>query len=142
MTVDAGNLPELTRRQEEILGLIVRAYTNTPEPISSKYLLETFNLSVSSATIRNEMVVLEELGYISAPHTSAGRVPTENGYRYFVTPDRQRPSDPGRAGSHRQKFQSPGYHRTVDASGGLDAGADGADSLVTPPMAGINHFKH
>lgn len=84
MNSDATHLPELTRRQEEILALIVRAYTHKPEPISSKYLVEGFDLSLSSATIRNEMAVLEELGYIYAPHTSAGRVPTENGYRYFV----------------------------------------------------------
>src|SRR4051794_36969047 len=84
MSTDDAILPELTRRQEEILSCVVRAYTDSPEPISSKYLVETFNLSFSSATIRNEMAVLEELGYITAPHTSAGRIPTETGYRYFV----------------------------------------------------------
>jgi heat-inducible transcriptional repressor len=81
---DDSQLPQLTRRQEEILSLIVRAYTQTPEPISSKHLVESFELGVSTATVRNEMAVLEELGYIVAPHTSAGRVPTESGYRYFV----------------------------------------------------------
>src|SRR6185295_8043925 len=84
MSIDDTALPELTRRQEEILSLIVRAYTNLPEPISSKHLVETYSLSFSSATIRNEMAVLEEKGYIYAPHPSAGRVPTESGYRYFV----------------------------------------------------------
>lgn len=82
--MDDPQLPELTRRQEEILSIIIRAYTGTPEPVSSKYIVENFHLNVSSATVRNEMAVLEELGYIYAPHTSAGRVPTENGYRYFV----------------------------------------------------------
>src|SRR5215510_10172325 len=82
--MDDAHLPELTRRQEEILSLIVRAYTQSPEPVSSKHLVDTYNLQFSSATIRNEMSVLEQLGYISAPHTSAGRIPTENGYRYFV----------------------------------------------------------
>jgi heat-inducible transcriptional repressor len=82
--MDATNLPQLTRRQEEILSMIVRAYTQYPEPVSSKFLVETYALSWSSATIRNEMKVLEDLGYIGAPHTSAGRVPTEAGYRYFV----------------------------------------------------------
>lgn len=84
MSTDAEHLPELTRRQEQILSLIVRSYTQKPEPVSSKFLVETSDLTYSSATIRNEMAVLEELGYIAAPHTSAGRVPTENGYRYFV----------------------------------------------------------
>ncbi len=81
---DDSQLPQLTRRQEEILSLMVRAYTQSPEPISSKLLVETFGLNFSTATVRNEMSVLEELGYIAAPHTSAGRVPTETGYRYFV----------------------------------------------------------
>lgn len=81
---DVPTLPELTRRQEEILALVIRAYSQKPEPVSSKYLVETFNLSFSTATIRNEMAVLKELGYLAAPHTSAGVVPSENGYRYFV----------------------------------------------------------
>ncbi|MCC6804177.1 MAG: heat-inducible transcription repressor HrcA [Anaerolineae bacterium] len=84
MSLDEAILPELTGRQEDILSCVVRAYTDAPEPISSKYLVEKFNLPFSSATIRNEMALLEELGYLAAPHTSAGRVPTENGYRYFV----------------------------------------------------------
>jgi len=65
------------------LALIVREYVRRSEPVSSKYLAEN-ELNVSSATIRNEMAVLEELGFITSPHTSAGRVPTEAGYRYFV----------------------------------------------------------
>ncbi|RMG87275.1 MAG: HTH domain-containing protein, partial [Chloroflexi bacterium] len=62
----AENLPELTARQEQILALIIRAYTERPEPVSSKYLAENCDLNVSSATIRNEMAVLDELGYITA----------------------------------------------------------------------------
>src|ERR1043165_5900694 len=84
MTQEDTQLPELTKRQEDILSLIIRSYTQTPEPVSSKFLVENSSLNVSSATIRNEMAALEDLGYISAPHTSAGRIPTENGYRYFV----------------------------------------------------------
>ncbi len=83
MTQDAPELPQLTDRQERILSLIVREYVRRPEPVSSKYLAEN-ELNVSSATIRNEMAVLEELGFVASPHTSAGRVPTEAGYRYFV----------------------------------------------------------
>lgn len=75
---------ELTRRQEYILGLIVREYVRVPTPVGSKALVERYGLNVSSATVRNDMAVLEEQGLIDAPHTSAGRVPTEEGYRYFV----------------------------------------------------------
>src|SRR5690349_16546945 len=84
MNNDAPDFPQLTERQERILALVVREYINKAEPVGSKLLAERFLTTVSSATIRNDMSVLEELGFISAPHTSAGRVPTEVGYRYFV----------------------------------------------------------
>lgn len=75
---------ELTGRQKTLLGLIIREYVDSTDPISSKGLMEKYALPFSSATIRNEMAVLAERGYIRQPHTSAGRVPTEEGYRYFV----------------------------------------------------------
>ncbi len=84
MTTDDITLHPLTRRQEEILTLIIECYTANPEPVSSRYLQDVCELGISSATIRNEMAVLEEKGLIRAPHTSAGRVPTESGFRYFV----------------------------------------------------------
>jgi len=77
-------MPELTLRQQKILRLVVQTYISTAVPVGSKALLEVSDLGVSSATIRNEMAVLEELGYLTHPHTSAGRVPTDKGYRYFV----------------------------------------------------------
>jgi heat-inducible transcriptional repressor len=64
--------------------MVIHTYVATAQPVSSKSLLEKGMLSVSSATIRNEMAELEELGYLTHPHTSAGRVPTDKGYRYFV----------------------------------------------------------
>jgi heat-inducible transcriptional repressor len=79
-----SEMEPLTERQEQILSLIVREYVHTPAPVSSKGLVAKYPLGVSSATVRNDMVVLEEHGYIYQPHTSAGRVPTEAGYRYFV----------------------------------------------------------
>jgi heat-inducible transcriptional repressor len=75
---------ELTGRQKTLLGLIIREYVDSTDPISSKGLMEKYALPFSSATIRNEMAVLAERGFIRQPHTSAGRVPTEEGYRYFV----------------------------------------------------------
>lgn len=75
---------ELTPRQETILNLIVHSYVATASPVSSKALLEIAGINVSSATIRNEMAMLEERGYLTHPHTSAGRIPTDKGYRYFV----------------------------------------------------------
>lgn len=74
----------LSARQQYILKLIVGDYTSTGVPIGSKSVVEKHNIGVSSATVRNEMAVLEEQGYLTHPHTSAGRIPTEAGYRYFV----------------------------------------------------------
>ncbi|NOZ27309.1 MAG: heat-inducible transcription repressor HrcA [Chloroflexi bacterium] len=74
----------LTPRQQAILGLVVRAYVETAQPIGSKALVERYGLGYSPATVRNELAALEEKGYLTHPHTSAGRVPTKEGYRYFV----------------------------------------------------------
>jgi len=76
-------MDELTPRQQLILGLVIREYVSAAQPVGSKT-IQGYGLGVSSATIRNEMAVLEESGYLVQPHTSAGRVPTELGYRYFV----------------------------------------------------------
>lgn len=72
----------LTKRQNDILKLIVMEYIKLAKPVSSKLICETLNCS--SATVRNEMVVLEELGLLEKTHTSSGRVPSEKGYRYYV----------------------------------------------------------
>ncbi len=71
-------------RRFEVLRAIVADFVSTKEPIGSKTLVERHNLGVSSATVRNDMAVLEAEGYIAQPHTSSGRVPTEKGYREFV----------------------------------------------------------
>jgi heat-inducible transcriptional repressor len=71
-------------RRFEVLRAIVADFVTTKEPIGSKTLVERHNLGVSSATVRNDMAVLEAEGYITQPHTSSGRVPTEKGYREFV----------------------------------------------------------
>ncbi|MEU6738456.1 heat-inducible transcriptional repressor HrcA [Streptosporangium sandarakinum] len=71
-------------RRLAVLRAIVEDYVSTNEPVGSKALAERHNLGVSPATIRNDMAVLEEQGYIAQPHTSAGRVPTDKGYRLFV----------------------------------------------------------
>jgi heat-inducible transcriptional repressor len=74
----------LDDRKLEVLRAIVEDYVATQEPVGSKALVERHQLRVSPATIRNDMAVLEEEGYIRQPHTSAGRVPTDRGYRLFV----------------------------------------------------------
>lgn len=71
-------------RKQRILQAIVADYVDTQEPVGSKALVEKYNLDVSSATVRKDMSELEEQGYILAPHKSAGRIPTDKGYRAFV----------------------------------------------------------
>jgi heat-inducible transcriptional repressor len=145
MTPDETQLPELTRRQEEILSLIVRAYTDNPKPVSSKYLEEHFNLGVSSATIRNEMAALEEMGYVSAPHTSAGRVPTENGYRYFVKRLINVGNLPSAEQTHiAEKFQSSpmATEQWMRLAASILARTAHTAALVTPPIAETSRFKH
>jgi heat-inducible transcriptional repressor len=75
---------ELGERKSAVLHAVVDQYVRTGEPVSSESIVEHAGLGVSSATIRNEMAALEELGYLTHPHTSAGRIPTDLGYRHFV----------------------------------------------------------
>src|SRR3954470_3883885 len=74
----------LDDRKLEVLRAIVEDYVSTQEPVGSKTLVERHNLGVSPATIRNDMAALEDEGYIAQPHTSAGRIPTDKGYRLCV----------------------------------------------------------
>jgi heat-inducible transcriptional repressor len=75
----------LTERQKLILALVIREFVDSTQPVGSKNLVEIYNLDFSSATVRNEMAFLTEAGYLQQPHTSAGRIPTEEGYRFFVS---------------------------------------------------------
>ncbi len=73
----------ISERQQKILELIVRDYVKNSRPVSSKSLAQK-KFGVSSATLRNEMMELEKAGYLNQPHTSAGRIPTEKAYRFFI----------------------------------------------------------
>ena len=75
---------ELDERKEKILKAIIQTYLETGEPVGSRTISKYSDLQLSSATIRNEMSDLEELGYIIQPHTSAGRIPSDKGYRFYV----------------------------------------------------------
>lgn len=75
---------ELTERKKKILQAIIRNYLETGEPVGSRTISKYTDLNLSSATIRNEMADLEEMGYILQPHTSAGRIPSDSGYRLYV----------------------------------------------------------
>ncbi len=75
----------MNERQAQILKAIVEEYVKTAEPVASKTIAEEYDFGVSSATIRNDMALLEDEGLVRAPHTSAGRVPTERGYTEYIS---------------------------------------------------------
>ncbi|HIJ59119.1 MAG TPA: heat-inducible transcription repressor HrcA [Nitrospirae bacterium] len=74
----------LDERSKQILYAVTQSYINKPDPVGSRYVTKKFDFSLSSATIRNIMADLEELGFLSQPHTSAGRIPTDMAYRFYV----------------------------------------------------------
>ncbi|MDE0610468.1 MAG: heat-inducible transcriptional repressor HrcA [Anaerolineaceae bacterium] len=143
--MDDTTLHPLTRRQEEILALIIESYTANPEPVSSRYLQDACELGVSSATIRNEMALLEEKGLIRAPHTSAGRVPTEDGYRYFVSRLMTRGSLTAVEESHiTESMRTPpaATEQWMRLAATLLARTARSAALVTAPISEASRFKH
>ena len=142
-------------RRLSVLRAIVQDYVDTSEPVGSKALLERHQLGVSAATVRNDMAALEEEGLIAAPHTSAGRIPTDAGYRLFV--DRLvsvKPMSPGEKRAIAQFLDGAVdlddvVDRTVrllsaltqqvaaDLCGDVHAGVDGA--LLDAPARGDQH---
>ena len=103
---------ELTPRQREILARVVQEYIATGQPVGSKYLVEAAGLRVSPSTVRNELAELEARGLLTHPHTSAGRVPTERGYRFFADAALAR-QDPR---PRRFPLELPALRREVDAA--------------------------
>lgn len=145
MNTDDVALQPLTRRQEEILSLIVESYTASPEPVSSRYLQDVCELGVSSATIRNEMAVLEERGLIRAPHTSAGRVPTETGFRYFVRRLMKRGAlTPVEETRITESMRTPpaATEQWMRLAATLLARTAQSAALVTAPISEASRFKH
>ncbi len=142
---DDRQLPNLSSRQEDILTCIVQAYSEKPEPVGSTYLVANYDLNISSATVRNEMAQLEEMGYIAAPHTSAGRVPTAAGFRYFVRRLLQTRSLTLGEQSHiseRVGTLQAGMEQWMRRTAALLARSVQTASIVTPPISQTNSFKH
>ena len=101
--------PPLTERASRILACVVRQYIDRGEPVSSLWLARHGNLGISSASVRTVMARLEDDGYIHQPHTSAGRVPTDRGYRYFVDrllQRRRRPTPPAAVEARLRRAQT------------------------------------
>lgn len=136
---------ELTERQKVILTLVIHEYTQNAAPVGSQNLVARYKLDMSSATVRNELVALTEHGYLRQPHTSAGRVPTEEGYRYFVSrlirasdlPDMTR-----RTITHQFYQMRNDVEQWVRLAASVLAHQSRAASLVTPPHPEHARLKH
>ena len=135
----------LTLRQREILKGLVQEYIASSRPIGSETIQRVADLDVSSATIRNELALLEEQGFITQPHTSAGRVPTVSGYRYFVERLMERvelPVPEQRMIQHQFHQISLNLEQWMKLTATVLAHATQVASLVTAPRATLSRFRH
>ncbi len=135
----------LSERQKLILGLVVQEYVESTQPVGSKHLLDHYRLDVSSATIRNEMAELTESGYLRQPHTSAGRVPTEEGFRFFVGELMHRqelPASLKHTISHQFYQARHATQQWMKLAASVLANQAQAASLITSPQAQQVRFKH
>lgn len=135
----------LTERQKLILALIIHTYVETAQPVGSRALIERYKLDTSSATIRNDMVELTEAGYLRQPYTSAGRVPTEEGYRYFVRQlmgQTELPMNTRRTITHQFYQAGRDVNRWMRLAASVLAHQSQGASLVTSPRPESARFKH
>jgi len=136
---------ELTERQRFLLSLVIHEYIRTATPVGSKHMVEQYNLDMSSATVRNELAELTEQGYLRQPHLSAGRVPTEDGYRLFVgsiVRESELPDSTRRTISHQFYQMRQDVEQWTRLAASVLAHQSRAASLVTAPHPDEAHFKH
>lgn len=136
---------ELTERQKFILTLVIHEYVRTAQPVGSKHLVERYRLDLSPATIRNELSALTEMGLLRQPHTSAGRIPTEEGYRLFVgrlLQDTALPDNTRKTIVHQFYQMRPDVDQWVRLAASVAAYQSRAASLVTAPHPEQAVFKH
>lgn len=136
---------ELTERQKFILALVVHEYARTASPVGSNFLVKNYHLDMSPATVRNELAALTEQGFLRQPHTSAGRVPTEEGYRYFVGRLLQEtvlPEAMRRTISHQFYQTRHDVDQWMRLAASVLAHQSKAASLVTAPHPETLRFKH
>jgi len=136
----------LTRRQHLVLALVVREYVASAAPVGSQGLVGTYGLGISPATIRNEMALLERAGYLQQPHTSAGRVPTVQAYRYFVQHlmgEVELPPVERRTIRHQfHQVWGGEMEQWLRLSATILARQAGVAALVAAPVPARSHFRH
>lgn len=136
---------ELTERQKTILRIVVQEYVDTAQPVGSRTIAEKYQLGVSPATVRNELAVLERAGLLTQPHTSAGRVPTDAGYRYYVSHLLDSPElPPAEQQAIRRRFEESRQEmdQWLRLSTAVLAEISQAAALATLPRAHRSRFKH
>ncbi|QZZ22510.1 heat-inducible transcriptional repressor HrcA [Leptothermofonsia sichuanensis E412] len=136
----------LTNRQQQVLWATVRHYIATAEPVGSEALVKEYNLSVSSATIRNAMAVLEKTGLLYQPHISAGRVPSDSGYRIYVdqliTPSNQVTSQVEQLLSDRLNREDWSLEALLRGAAQILATVSGYITLITLPLNNTTYLRH
>jgi len=138
-------MQELTERQKTLLLLLIRDYIDTAQPVGSKRLVEHYQLELSPATIRNEMAALTEMGYLRQPHTSAGRVPSEDGYRYFVSQMMQNAELPQAVQhtiSHQFHQSRADMDQWMTLAASILAHQSQGVSMITAPHVEQARYKH
>ena len=135
----------LSSRQKRILSLIVHEHIRSTEPVGSRLLVDRYHLDLSSATIRNEMSALTDAGFLRQPHTSAGRVPTEEGYRYFVGQlmnETSLPDEMRHTINHQFSQMNNDIKQWMQLAASVLASQTHAASLVTAPQPAEARIKH
>ena len=136
----------LTERQQRILWATVRHYIATAEPVGSKALVEEYNLNVSPATIRNAFTLLEKSGFLYQPHTSAGRVPSDSGYRVYVdqlmTPSEALGLQLEQLFSDRLKSDNRSVEALLRGAAQILSTLSGYITLITTPQTSTARVRH
>ena len=139
------SLPQLADRQREILRAVIHEFITTAQPVASGALVRRYALPVSSATVRNELAELEDLGLLTHPHTSAGRVPTDLGYRYFIEslmPDTALQPEEQLTVSHQFQQAQQDSAQWLRLAASTLARLTAEASIVTQPAGTKSALKH
>ena len=139
------NLEDMTERRKKLLQLLVREYVDSGKPVGSATLVTRYGSPISSATIRNEMVALEQLGYVAQPHTSGGRVPTDQGYRYYVhnlMPNRSLAQSDQVMIRHQFRQVEAQLDSMVEFAASVLSSTSGMASIVTAPKTHVARLRH
>jgi heat-inducible transcriptional repressor len=138
-------LPQLGERQRDLLRAVIREYIASAQPVASAALVRRYRLDLSSATVRNELAALEDLGLLTHPHTSAGRVPTDLGYRYFIESLMPRPSlhpEEQLTVSHQFQQALSNTSEWLRLAASTLARLTTEAAIVTPPATGRATMRH